>query len=411
MFFIKIRLNLLMILFVLFTTGCSQDEMSLDLTSNINGSTTSLPEDNVELFEYTKVPAQEEYDGMIILENNTLEIDKSICTSLSNLEVNDVIVTAPFASAPNGLLIKVISIIDNGNKLNCKFENTNFSVAFKSLSFHRMIENNGKEIDLNDSFSNKINNRTNYTQTLGRINLTNNLVLYDHDGSNSTTHDRATMQMTGYVNPSFSIVYNMSNKINHFEVSGNIKAFIQTYMGWSMGSIKKYGLNIKRDFTNVNLPNITFWISGVPIVITPKFNIKGVLEGDIRNKIGVTNECNFNFTGRIRYLNGNWTRSVTGNSTVNNYLSYGASAKAKLKGGPELSVRFYNLDIIVGAVNAFGYMSAETHASSIGINNYNGRIRGGIEGNVEGKLDLPNIWYTEAKWTLFDLHKSLWYWK
>jgi len=401
---IKTSLSILLATTMLFV-ACKKD---LKLPANKVKPNTET-ENKVELFDYTKVPTTEEYAGIKVINFNTLTIDKQLCPSLATTTVGNAIVTAPFLSAPYGLLVKINSVTDDGNKLICSFEETNFDYAFKSLTFSKTIENDGEEMNMDSSTSSlQKGPPVNYTQNLGNITFNHSFVVYDVDGSNSTLYDRAIVQIQGNVKPSFNIKYNMDGGTKHFEVTGNIKSFIQTYLGWQMGSLKKYGLKIEKTFFQKNLPYVTLWIGAVPVVITPRFELKGILEGDIKGKAGVTNECNFNYAGNLKYLNGVWSKGVTGSSTVNNYINFGTSAKAKVKVGPAVSIRFYGSDVIVGAVNCYGYLSAEAHASTIGNTNYTARIRGGIEGNVEGKLDLPNIAYAEVKWTIFDLYKTLW---
>jgi len=271
---------------------------------------------------------------------------------LESLELNDVIVSEPNGVANEGYLRKVTGISREGRTV--LLETTQASldqaVAQGSLNVERDILPSDivSSKALLEGVSIKLREPTDLdtqgleTQGFG-FNIDFNQVLVDADGNNSTKDDQLSLNGSFAFSPKllFDVDIKFLFKLQKLKLGIGFEEEVNLALtGFAGGSLQKE-IAVAQFYT----APITFFIGPVPVVLTPKIDIKIGVDGQIGTEISMGIEQSLDVTIGAEWKRGSGWNSISGVESNGDYFvdAFALSMVARAYASAEASILLYGI--------------------------------------------------------------------
>ncbi len=271
---------------------------------------------------------------------------------LESLKLNDVIVSAPNGVANEGYLRKVTAISREGDAVILQTEQASLdqAVAQGSLSVEREIVPSdivsskalleGVSIELREPTD--LGTQGLATQGFG-FNIDFNQVLVDADGNNSTKDDQLSLNGSFAFSPKllFDVDIKFLFKLQKLKLGIGFKEEVNLALtGFAGGSLKKE-IAVAQFYT----APITFFIGPVPIVLTPKIDVKIGVDGQIGAEISMGIEQSLDVTIGAEWKRGKGWQNISGVESNGDYFvdAFALSMVARAYASAEASILIYGI--------------------------------------------------------------------
>lgn len=322
---------------------------------------------NVVLIDSSSSDLIELVDSSKVIFNGTSNL-------LQNLAVNNIIVSGIAPNAPYGFMRKITDIQINGTIYTCTTIEVPLTDVFKEL-----------HINYTKSFSNT-DTLQNFTTSLLSFNVQMpDIILYDHDGNNSTTIDQLKVSGNLELIPDFHFAIDIDPfpvRLNYAKIECGFESSLTMSVtaGGSIGNMPSKKINI----FNQPLAIIEIPAGPIPIVIVPNLRVSLGADASINVGINATQTTDFNVTGFIEYQNNNWDKGYT--KTMQNQFNFSGingTASAKVYVEPAVDFKLYNSDWAKGSIFAQGYLKAKGEIFPSQTCELKAGISAGAEANLE----------------------------
>ncbi len=231
-------------------TGISPDITSTDNSSDGDSENTGQNIPNVQVVE-----------GRQIDSFNETELVFNMASEGISLSEGDIIASGPIPLAPDGFLLKVVSINQIGDKIDITVEPVSIEQAISNGEINISGTLTSAELDAIQSANSKLNSDFD-------INL-DNVVIYDTDGNSETTGDRITV--SGYITiiPTFELTIKIENhQLVYLKFLTNIR--FDTRLDVSVGAnVPEEAFENAVTLDAFRFKPIQVTVDSIPVVIRP----------------------------------------------------------------------------------------------------------------------------------------------
>ncbi len=208
------------------------------------------------------------------------------------------------------------------------------------------------------------------------------LVMYDKDGNHSTTFDQ--IKIDGDLSTKFGMGMEIDIGKRTFKLTNDVKHSGTVNLNWELTDIGGIGLTIDKEKKMYTWALAPIWITvgAWPIIITPRVDIVGKVEGSLKGSAAV--ELNISATGNtyIEYENG-WTTGGDESQEVTPSIEAALESELKISLGPQISFRPYGMDIAESTVALSSFANA---TGSVGTSGTACEIKAGV--SLDGIVNL-----------------------
>ena len=255
--------------------------------------------------------------------------------SNSDVAVGDILV----GTEGEGFLLKVIAVIDHGDKFELITEQATLEEAIEEcdISFGGELGAGGvRDTRLADGVSFE-----GFKSGQGyRLSL-NDVVVYDHDGNPATTYDQITISGTINVKPEFDFDMEIEHSsLQKLQVQVDVQEDLALTANYRVSATFEPRKEICQFYLNpIIIP------TAVPIIITPDITIIAGARAETRASISTGITQTADVTAIVLYDHGDWSSSVEDFSNQFGFLApyITANGKGKAYIGPRVNFKLYGV--------------------------------------------------------------------
>jgi|GEM_PF-1318188 len=366
--------------------------VALTLTCTISSCRKDLPEPEPEVENPTIVIAPNAIWINDATSSTLQSVDSVVIVFSGNTEqllqmaVGKTIVSGIAENAPYGFMRRITAIDQAGSLYTLTTEEVPMTEAFQELN-----------IDYSKTFTVDDTARSGPVFT---INLPD-VVVFDNDGNNGTTHDQVRVNGSVDVTPVFNLAIRISGStLQAAKLEGKFQADL-TNTVIAGGAVGSFGGEV----TIYEQPLAPIAIPSTPIVVVPVLVVSVGAQGSIQVSVeaGYTNSLEVG--AHVEYAGGAWQTGFSRSMTATHSISaINGSIEAKAYVAPSLDLRFWGSKWAKGYVRAEAYVSA--NASLIPTPGC--QVRAGVNAGLGAQLGIFGWNFIEVEFpSIFDYNTLL----
>ena len=316
--------------------------------------------------------------------------------SLVSLTEDDVIVIGVSALTPRGLLRRVsdISVEADGVRVGTSPATLSEALRFASIGLsYTLRPNTQAPLTATPSRVRQAQAPTTDAADSPFIYYVNDLVIYDHDGDLTTTHDEVRLDGRLTLSQSFDFHINIAEyEVTSMSFVSNLSEDSEVRIHADIGA---FNLHESVSFPlPPPMPPITLWAGWVPVVIQPELALKVGADGSVSVGLETGVGSTATLQAGVAYTDGVW--SPVGSEShsftfIEPHVTLGMEARGYL--GPQLDLLFYGLTGPYVTARGFLEFDADLFATPWW------SLYGGVEaavGLATPTLGLPDIEFPET---------------
>ena len=300
---VKRMLSFILLSLIVFFTACAKREHF-----NLFDPAFTSTEDIV-IPETTKIIDNEDWEKQLIsISSDSTEIYiKSSIKKKYNIRKNDILIS----SNGEGLLRKVTSVADLDSIVVAVTEPATLTEAVRDGARQFEFTLSDLQIKRIINYRPGVALKTNLVSKKEEdmINLVLDVILYDSDGSSSTTNDQVKIVGDFYINPTITGKFKISDwSVKKLEFGAEIKEKLNLELVATIASLN-WSNEVK--LADIEFHNIIVWLGNIPVIITPILEINAGADVDFDKKmtVGIKQELDYNLG--VRYENKQWLNYST----------------------------------------------------------------------------------------------------
>jgi len=357
-----------------------------------NPSTVTI-DNNTVISGKLKFPERNSNLEKVNIEGSTIEYTYYTKPTNLNYTTGDYIV----GTTGNGYLRKIDSIQEEGNKVILHTQNANLTDVMEKgeFSLHGYLTNKG--VVSTSSIPTRHTWKWNYSKDL--IDLSISHTFY--------TKNKIKVHVSGEVKAwvNFTFIVKISHwKIKYFQFS------VKNTEIASIGISANKSVILHKEYTiwEHTFPSITFDIGFVPVVITPKMNIRVGADVDLEANASASLSMKLTTKEGVEYTDGGWHTIHSFTKDIS-YKEPTVNLTANIKAyaiTPEIEFLIYDIAGPTADLEPYLQLQASAGASLNGLN-ASAHLSWGLYAGVEGHIGVKIATLPEKSFKIFDLRWKL----